>query len=101
MLTLLMYPEMLEKLRSRDTHAAPLLGLSLGLAILVLAAALLTSWLLSQLLSRPLRDLSAAMEDFERDAGGFTYRPPGGTREVPGPGTPMPPLPPAGVRAPS
>lgn len=65
-----------------NRNVREMLGLSLGLAILVLAAALLTSWLLSQLLSRPLRDLSAAMEDFERDAGGFTYRPPGGTREV-------------------
>lgn len=65
-----------------NRNVREMLGLSLGLAILVLAAALLTSWLLSQLLSRPLRDLSAAMEDFERDAGGFTYRPSGGTREV-------------------
>lgn len=65
-----------------NRNVREMLGLFLGLAILVLAAALLTSWLLSQLLSRPLRDLSAAMEDFERDAGGFTYRPPGGTREV-------------------
>lgn len=65
-----------------NRNVREMLGLSLGLATLVLAAALLTSWLLSQLLSRPLRDLSAAMEDFERDAGGFTYRPPGGTREV-------------------
>ncbi len=65
-----------------NRNVREMLGLSLGLAILVLAAAALTSWLLSQLLSRPLRDLSAAMEDFERDAGGFTYRPPGGTREV-------------------
>lgn len=65
-----------------NRNVREMLGLFLGLAILVLAAALLTSWLLSQLLSRPLRDLSAAMEDFERDAGGFTYRPSGGTREV-------------------
>lgn len=65
-----------------NRNVREMLGLSLGLATLVLAAALLTSWLLSQLLSRPLRDLSAAMEDFERDAGGFTYRPSGGTREV-------------------
>lgn len=65
-----------------NRNVREMLGLSLGLAILVLAAAALTSWLLSQMLSRPLRDLSAAMEDFERDAGGFTYRPPGGTREV-------------------
>lgn len=67
-----------------NRNVREMLGLSLGLAILVLAAALLTSWLLSQLLSRPLRDLSAAMEDFERDAGGFTYRPSGGHPGGPG-----------------
>ena len=48
----------------------------------MLAAALLTSWLLSRLLGRPLRGLAAAMERFERDADHFTYRPVGGTREV-------------------
>ena len=46
------------------------------------SAALLTSWLLSHLLGRPLRGLAAAMERFEADADHFTYRPVGGTREV-------------------
>ena len=59
-----------------------MIGISAGLAGLVLAAALLTSWLLSRLLSRPLRGLADAMERFERDADHFTYRPVGGTREV-------------------
>ncbi len=59
-----------------------MIRLSLWLAVLVLAAALLTSWLLSQLLGRPLRDLSSAMESFEADADHFAYRPVEGTREV-------------------
>ena len=59
-----------------------MIRLSLWLAVLVLAAALLTSWLLSQLLGRPLRDLSSAMESFEADADHFAYRPVKGTREV-------------------
>lgn len=56
--------------------------LSLWLAALVLAAALLTSWLLSRLLGRPLRELASAMGKFETDAGHFTYQPVDGTREV-------------------
>lgn len=65
-----------------DRSVREMIRLSLGLAVLVLAAALLTSWLLSQLLSRPLRDLSSAMESFEADADHFTYRPVEGTKEV-------------------
>ena len=52
------------------------------LAAVVLATALLTSWLLSRLLGRPLYDLTEAMERFETDADHFTYQPGGGTREV-------------------
>ena len=59
-----------------------MIGISTGLAGLVLAAALLTSWILSRMLSRPLRGLASAMERFERDADHFSYRPVGGTREV-------------------
>ena len=59
-----------------------MIGISAGLAGLVLAAALLTSWILSRMLSRPLRGLASAMERFERDADHFSYRPVGGTREV-------------------
>jgi len=65
-----------------DRGVREMLRLSVGLAVLVLAAALLTSWVLSQLLSRPLRGLASAMERFEADAGHFTYQPGGGTREV-------------------
>lgn len=57
-------------------------SLSLWLSALVLAAALVTSRLLSRLLGRPLRDLAAAMEKFESDADHFTYQPVTGTREV-------------------
>ena len=39
-----------------------MIGISTGLAGLVLAAALLTSWILSRMLSRPLRGLASAME---------------------------------------
>lgn len=56
--------------------------MSLWLSVLVLAAALLTSWILSLLLSRPLRALASAMGSFEDDADHFTYRPVKGTREV-------------------
>ena len=59
-----------------------MLRLSVAMAAVILAAALLTSWLLSRLLGRPLRGLAAAMERFERDADRFAYHPVGGTREV-------------------
>lgn len=65
-----------------DRSVREMLRLSAWLAVLVLAAALLTSWLLSQLLSRPLRGLASAMETFQADADHFTYRPVGGAREV-------------------
>lgn len=65
-----------------DRNVQEMIRLSLGLAVLVLAAALATSWLLSRLLGRPLRDLAAAMGSFETDADHFAYRPVGGTREV-------------------
>lgn len=54
-----------------------MIGISAGLAGLVLAAALLTSWILSRMLSRPLWGLASAMERFERDADHFSYRPVG------------------------
>ena len=59
-----------------------MLRLSVAMAAVILAAALLTSWLLSRLLGRPPRGVAAAMGRFERDAGRFAYRPVGGTREV-------------------
>ncbi len=59
-----------------------MINLSFWLAAAVLGVALLTSWLLSKLLGRPLRGLASAMENFEADADHFTYRPVGGTREV-------------------
>ena len=59
-----------------------MIQLSLFLAVVVLAAAVLTSWLLFRLLGRPLRGLASAMENFETDADHFTYHPVGGTREV-------------------
>ena len=65
-----------------NQNVGEMLRLSAVMAALILAAALLTSWLLSRLLGRPLRGLAAAMERFENDADHFTYRPVGGTREV-------------------
>lgn len=65
-----------------NRNVTEMIRLSFLLAIVVLLAALLTSWLLSQLLGRPLRGLAAAMESFETDADHFSYRPVGGTREV-------------------
>lgn len=59
-----------------------MINLSFWLAAAVLGVALLTSWLLSKLLGRPLRGLASAMESFEADADHFTYHPVGGTREV-------------------
>lgn len=65
-----------------NRNVSEMIRLSMVLAVVVLAAALLTSWLLSQLLGRPLRGLASAMESFETDADHFTYWPVGGTREV-------------------
>ena len=65
-----------------DRNMAEMLQLSCVLGALVLACALLTSWVLSRLLTRPLRGLAGAMESFEADADHFTYHPVGGTREV-------------------
>ena len=59
-----------------------MIRLSLWLAVVVLDVAVLTSWLLSRLIGKPLRGLASAMESFESDADHFTYRPVGGTREV-------------------
>lgn len=56
--------------------------LALLLAGVALGVALLASGLLSHLLGRPLRGLETAMENFEKDADHFSYRPVGGTREV-------------------
>lgn len=65
-----------------NRNVTEMIRLSTLLAAGVLAAALLTSWLLSRLLGRPLRGLADAMESFETDADHFAYRPVGGTREV-------------------
>ena len=65
-----------------DQNVREMLRLSAVMAGVILLAALLTSWLLSRLLGRPLRGLAAAMERFESDADHFTYHPVGGTREV-------------------
>lgn len=63
-------------------NVTEMIHLSCLLAVVVLAAAVLTSWLLFRLLGHPLRGLADAMERFEADADHFTYRPVGGTREV-------------------
>ena len=65
-----------------NRNVSEMIRLSVALALVLLAAAVLTSWLLSRLLARPLRGLAEAMERFETDADHFTYRSVGGTREV-------------------
>lgn len=65
-----------------NRNVRDMIRLSAMLAVVVLVSALLTSWLLSRLLDRPLRGLASAMGCFEADADHFTYRPVGGTREV-------------------
>ncbi len=65
-----------------NRNVREMIQLSLVLGCMVLLAALLTSWLLSRLLGRPLRGLASAMENFEADADHFDYHPVGGTREV-------------------
>ena len=65
-----------------NRNVREMIRLSLEMTVVVLIAAVLTSWLLSRLLSCPLRDLASAMVNFETDADHFTYRPVGGTREV-------------------
>lgn len=56
--------------------------ITLGTAAMILVAALLVGWIISRLLSDPLQQLETAMEQFEKDADGFVYKPVGGTREV-------------------
>ena len=65
-----------------NRSVSEMIRLSHVLGAALLAAAVLTSFLLSRLLARPLRGLADAMERFETDADQFTYRPVGGTREV-------------------
>ena len=65
-----------------DRNVVEMMRFSALLGVLVLGAALLTSWLLSRLLARPLQGLANAMGRFEADADHFTYYPMGGTREV-------------------
>lgn len=51
-------------------------------AFVILVAAVISGFVLSGALSRPLHALSGAMERFEQDAGNFTYEPVGGALEV-------------------
>lgn len=65
-----------------NRYVREMILLLLVLAAIILVTALFTSWLLSRLLTRPLRGLASAMETFESDADQFTYHPVGGTKEV-------------------
>ena len=51
-------------------------------AVAILLAAFLSSIVISRALSRPLKGLSRAMRQFEKNADTFTYAPVGGAREV-------------------
>ena len=59
-----------------------LVRILLAAAVLIMIATLIISAVLSRELSRPIQDLARAMEQFEQDAGNFSYEPEGGTREV-------------------
>ena len=65
-----------------NRNVTDMIRLSCLLAVVVLGAALLPSWLLFRFLGRPLRGLASAMESFESDADHFAHKPVGGTREV-------------------
>lgn len=65
-----------------NRYVREMILLLLVLAAIILVTALFTSWLLSRLLTRPLRGLASAMETFESDTDQFTYHPVGGTKEV-------------------
>ena len=51
-------------------------------AVVILAGIFVLSSVLSRALSRPLQDLSGAMEQFQQDADNFSYEPDGTTQEV-------------------
>lgn len=69
-----------EELINADvTEVSQLLGLA---AVVLLLAGLISTYVLSAVLSRPIQGLSAAMRQFEQDAGRFSYVPVGGAREV-------------------
>ena len=65
-----------------NTSFRQMIRTAVGIAAVVLAAALVAGWVLSGLLTRPLRLLEGAMEQFEQDAAHFTYQPVDGPREV-------------------
>lgn len=65
-----------------NRNVVEMLKISGVVAVVILLVALLTSWLLSNLLGQPLKKLASAMENFEADADHFTYCPVGGTKEV-------------------
>ena len=58
------------------------LRISVISALFILAAMLMLSVLLSQMLSKPIQNLVSAMRSFERDADNFSYEPVTGVREV-------------------
>ena len=58
------------------------LRISVISALFILAAMLMLSVLLSQMLSKPIQNLVYAMRSFERDADNFSYEPVMGVREV-------------------
>ena len=58
------------------------LRISVISALFILAAMLMLSVLLSQMLSKPIQNLVSAMRSFERDADNFSYEPVMGVREV-------------------
>ena len=53
-----------------------------ALLLLIVFAALLSSFVLSRMISEPINRLTGAMREFEQDASGFVFQPTGGSREM-------------------
>lgn len=65
-----------------NTNVAGMVRILAGLVAAVMAVTAVCSLMVSNLLSRPLLGLSAAMASFERDADRYTFQPVHGSREV-------------------
>lgn len=59
-----------------------MVGLLIVILVVVLAATLLVGWILSRLFSRPAKNLTKAMREFEQDAEHFVFSEVTGTSEV-------------------
>ena len=65
-----------------NANVQSMVQVMMGIVAAVLAVTAVCSFVVSNLLSRPLQKLSTAMETFERDADRYNYKPIRGSREV-------------------